>query len=103
VGEGEGNCHPPKIFGKPWKFGQTLGKIKKIRADLSENMLKSGYFITILRKNSGKLSTAPPPTPLPRKHQPRSPMLASQLILLINDYTSTNHSLYMNRGNHRLF
>jgi hypothetical protein len=36
-----------------------LGKIKKIRADLSENTLKSGYFITILHKNSGKLSTAP--------------------------------------------
>jgi hypothetical protein len=48
-----------------------LGKIKKIRANLSENMLKSGYFITILHKNSGKLSIAPPP----RKHQPRSPML----------------------------
>jgi hypothetical protein len=48
-------------FGKPWKFGQTLGKIKKIRADLSENMLKSGHFITILHKNSGKLSTAPSP------------------------------------------
>jgi hypothetical protein len=47
--------------GKPWKFGKTLGKIKKIRADLSENMLKSGYFITILHNNSGKLSTAPLP------------------------------------------
>jgi hypothetical protein len=42
---------------------QTLGKIKKIRADLSENMLKSGHFITILHKNSGKLSTTPPPPP----------------------------------------
>jgi hypothetical protein len=59
--------------GKPWKFGQTLGKIKKIQADLSENMLKSGYFITILHKYSGKLSTVLPP-PSPRKHQPRSPM-----------------------------
>jgi hypothetical protein len=49
----------------------AIGKIKNIRADLSENMLKSGYFITILHKNSGKLSTPPPP----RKHQPRSPML----------------------------
>jgi hypothetical protein len=38
-----------------------LGKIKKIRANLSENMLKSGYFITILHKNSGKLSIAHPP------------------------------------------
>jgi hypothetical protein len=36
-----------------------LGKIKKIRADLSENRLNSGNFITILHKNSGKLSTAP--------------------------------------------
>jgi hypothetical protein len=32
-----------------------------MRADVSENMLKSGYFITILHKNSGKLSTALPP------------------------------------------
>jgi hypothetical protein len=39
----------------------AIGKIKNIRADLSENMLKSGYFITILHKNSGKLSTPPPP------------------------------------------
>ena len=30
----------------------------EIRADLSENMLNSGYFITILHKNSVKLSTA---------------------------------------------
>jgi hypothetical protein len=36
-----------------------LGKIKKIRADLPENRLNSGNFITILHKNSGKLSTAP--------------------------------------------
>jgi hypothetical protein len=36
-----------------------LGKIKKIRADLSENRLNAGNFITILHKNSGKLSTAP--------------------------------------------
>jgi hypothetical protein len=35
--------------------GKLLGKIKKIRADLSENMLNSGYSITILHKNSGKL------------------------------------------------
>jgi hypothetical protein len=48
-------------FGKPWKFGQILGKIRKIRADLSENMLNSGYLITILHKNSGNLSTAPTP------------------------------------------
>jgi hypothetical protein len=36
-----------------------LGKIKKIRADLSENRLNSGNFITILNKNSDKLSAAP--------------------------------------------
>jgi hypothetical protein len=36
-----------------------LGKIKKIRADLSQNRLNSGNFITILPKNYGKLSTAP--------------------------------------------
>jgi hypothetical protein len=52
---------PPKKnnFGKPWKFGQMLGKIKKIRADLSESRLNSDNFITIQHKNSGKLSTAP--------------------------------------------
>ena len=37
----------------------------KIWADLSENMLKSGYFITIIRKNSGKLSSAPQKTSAP--------------------------------------
>jgi hypothetical protein len=68
-----GQLPPPKFFGKPWKFGQTLGKIKKIRADLSENMLKSGYFITILHKNSGKLSTAPPPPPPPTPPPPPPP------------------------------
>jgi hypothetical protein len=31
-----------KIHEKTWKFGQLLGKIKKIRAHLSENMFKSG-------------------------------------------------------------
>jgi hypothetical protein len=60
-GGGGGQLPATQNFGKPWKFGQTLGKIKKIRADLSENMLKSGHLITILHKNSGKLSTAPPP------------------------------------------
>jgi hypothetical protein len=35
----------------------------KIWADLSENMLKSSYFMTIIRTNSGKLSSAPPPPP----------------------------------------
>jgi hypothetical protein len=49
---------PPKFL-KAWKFRQTLGKIKRILADLSENRLNSGNFITILHKNSGKLSTAP--------------------------------------------
>ena len=38
-----------------------LGKIKKIRADFSENMLNSGYFITIVHKNSSNLLTAPSP------------------------------------------
>jgi hypothetical protein len=50
---------PPPNFEKPLKFGQMLRKIKKIRADLSQNRLNSGNFITILQKNSGKLSTAP--------------------------------------------
>jgi hypothetical protein len=57
-GGGRGQL-PHTNFGKPWKFGQMLGKIKKIRADLSENRLNSGNFITILHINSGKLSTAP--------------------------------------------
>ena len=39
-----------------------IEKIKKIRADLPEYLLNSGYFITILHKNSGKLSTAQPRT-----------------------------------------
>jgi hypothetical protein len=36
-----------------------LGKIKRIWTDLSENRLNSCNCITILHKNSGKLSTAP--------------------------------------------
>jgi hypothetical protein len=35
-------------FRKPRKFGLMLGKIKEIQANLSQNMLNSGYFITIL-------------------------------------------------------
>jgi hypothetical protein len=55
------SCPPQK---KVWKTIEIranimLGKIKKIRADLLENRLNSGNFITILHKNSGKLSTAP--------------------------------------------
>jgi hypothetical protein len=50
-----------------WKFGQMLGKIKNIWIYLPEYMLNSGFFISILRKNLGKLSTAPPPPPPPRK------------------------------------
>jgi hypothetical protein len=68
-----GGNRPTQNFGKPWKVGKMLGKIKKIQADLSENMLNAGYFIAILHKNSGKLSTAPPP-PSPGKHQPRTPI-----------------------------
>jgi hypothetical protein len=30
---------PKKTYRKPWKFGKIAGKIKKIRADLSENVL----------------------------------------------------------------
>jgi hypothetical protein len=54
-----GATPPPQILERPWKFGHMLRKIKKIRADSSENRLNSGNFITILHKNSGKLSTAP--------------------------------------------
>jgi hypothetical protein len=35
---------PAQNFGKPWKFGQTLGKIKKIWADLS-NLLRLGKLV----------------------------------------------------------
>ena len=69
-----------KKIGKPWKFGQMLGKIKKIRSDLSENRLNSGNFITILQQNSGKLSTAPlesinlVPRLFPLVEEPHTPM-----------------------------
>jgi hypothetical protein len=36
-----------------------LGKIKKIQADLSENRLNSGGFITILHKNSANFQLPP--------------------------------------------
>jgi hypothetical protein len=49
MGAGEGNPPPPN-YGKPWKFGQMLGKIKKNRADLFGNMLNSGNFIIFLQK-----------------------------------------------------
>jgi hypothetical protein len=48
-----GQLPPPKILESHGK------KTKKIRADISENRLNSGNFITILHKNSGKRSTAP--------------------------------------------
>jgi hypothetical protein len=42
------------------KFHTRKNQENSGRFNLSENiMLKSGYFITILHKNSGKLSTAP--------------------------------------------
>ena len=69
-----------KKIGKRCKFGQMLGKIEKIRADLSENMLNSGYFITIPHKNFGKLSTL-----LGggggKKHHPHTPMEINVLSL----------------------
>jgi hypothetical protein len=54
-GGGEGNC--PQNFRKPWKFGQMLGKIKKIWADLPEYMLTSGYSVTTLEQRFN----SPPP------------------------------------------
>jgi hypothetical protein len=58
---GKGQLPPPqkKNFRKQCKFGQMLGKTNKIREDLPENRLNSGYFITIFHKNLGKLSIAP--------------------------------------------
>ena len=48
--------------GGAWKFGQMVGKMKKIRADVPEKMLCSGYFIRIEHTNLSncKLSTAHP-------------------------------------------
>ena len=58
-----GQLPPPQLkLRKPWKFGQMLKIIKSTRADLSENMLNSGYFITILLNCP------------PRKDQPPTPM-----------------------------
>jgi hypothetical protein len=43
------------------EIGQMLAKSRKVERNLSENMLNLGYFImTILPKNSDKLSTPPP-------------------------------------------
>ena len=53
---------PPKNhFRKPWKFGQMLGQIKKIRAHLPESMLNSVYFITILHTKFGQTFNCPHP------------------------------------------
>jgi hypothetical protein len=41
---------PSKLYKNGMIFGQMLRQIQKIRADLSEQMLNSGYFITILHK-----------------------------------------------------
>ena len=73
---GAGQLPPPPNFGKPWKFGK-IGKIKNIWADLSENILNSGYFSTILPKNLGKLSTAPHPG----KHLHRTAMDGVRAVL----------------------
>jgi hypothetical protein len=54
-----------------------IGKIKNIWADLSENILNSGYFSTILPKNLGKLSTAPHPG----KHLRRTAMDGVRAVL----------------------
>jgi hypothetical protein len=48
---------------KTMEIRPNAKKINKILADLLENTLISSYLITILNKNSSKLSTAP----LPRK------------------------------------
>jgi hypothetical protein len=58
-----------------------LGKIKKVQVDLSENRLNSGNFITILHKNSGKLSTA-----LLGKHQACTPMIQKEAYLNTHSY-----------------
>ena len=42
-----------------WKFGQILRKIKKIRADLSQNRLNSCNLITILQKIRANFQLSP--------------------------------------------
>jgi hypothetical protein len=49
-------------------------KINKILADLLENTLISSYLITLLNKNSSKLSTAL----LPGKHQLHTPAMPTR-------------------------
>jgi hypothetical protein len=44
---------------KPAENRTKARKIEKVGQNLSENILNWSYFITILTKNSGKLSTPP--------------------------------------------
>jgi hypothetical protein len=62
---------PSHKFRKQCKFRQILGKMKKIRADLSENRLNSGLFITIFHKTFGQTFNCPPPL---GKRQPCTPI-----------------------------
>jgi hypothetical protein len=58
-------------------------------------MLNSGYFITILLKNSGKLATAPPPPS--EKHQLHRPM-PLRLQLGVFYYKNTIMIVFFNNG-----
>ena len=60
---------PPPQKKQLWKTMEMLGN-----ADLSEKILNSVYFITILHTNPGKLSTAATAPPPPGKHESRKPM-----------------------------
>ena len=60
AGGGAGGQPPAqKILENRGNSGKHQENSRTFRAHLSENTLKSGCFITILNKNSGKLSTAP--------------------------------------------
>ena len=52
----------PNIFLKTMEIraNGVLGKINRIRANISQITLNFGHFISIVDKNSGKLSSGPP-------------------------------------------
>jgi hypothetical protein len=67
-------------------------KVKNIGADLLENTLNSGYFITTLHRNFRQTFKCTLPPPPPRKHQPRTPMRLGTRIL---NYVSQFYTYYL--------
>jgi hypothetical protein len=68
-----------------WKTMEIRANARKNRADLSENILKSGYIIKILRIIRQTFNCPPPPENV---HQPRSPMLGISKDLLDSNQLS---------------